>query len=361
MANGVKDVFCSRAIVFSLLMVIMAFAPLTSALDTDGDGVDDSTDDCPLAWGNSTVDRDGCPDRDGDGTSDVADPWVIQAGGFQKDNVQTMSNDQYISLFNFDGSKYMTAESTGWGGSSSGWMRIWDTSTKVNIKSVEFSGAYVHDVDWSPDGMYVAAVDDDDTLNTYYSSNVTPLFSVSTSVGNGDQPNEVAYSPDGTMIAVVIGRSGNGGTSGEVQIYNSLNGSEITSFTPGGEDRFYSVDWSPDGSRILVGGREDVWIYETTTWTENRSINTNRGANNAVAWAPDGNTIATCEEYENSGARVRLYQVSSGLQNWRYDTSTSCNDIEYSPDGTMVSASMRYYQSDGAKVQFSRSMQAVPQ
>jgi len=350
MANGVKDVFCSRAIVFSLLMVIMAFAPLTSALDTDGDGVDDSTDDCPLAWGNSTVDRDGCPDRDGDGTSDVADPWVIQAGGFQKDNVQTMSNDQYISLFNFDGSKYMTAESTGWGGSSSGWMRIWDTSTKVNIKSVEFSGAYVHDVDWSPDGMYVAAVDDDDTLNTYYSSNVTPLFSVSTSVGNGDQPNEVAYSPDGTMIAVVIGRSGNGGTNGEVQIYNSLNGSEITSFNPGSEDRFYSVDWSPDGSRILIGGREDVWIYETTTWTENRSINTNRGANNAVAWAPDGNTIATCEEYESSGARVRLYEVSSGLQNWKYDTSTSCNDVEYSPDGTMVSASMRYYQSDGAKV-----------
>ncbi|MDP6099575.1 MAG: hypothetical protein QF566_05300, partial [Candidatus Thalassarchaeaceae archaeon] len=66
---------------FSLLMITMGFASVVFASDTDGDGVDDSTDDCPLAWGNSTVDRDGCPDKDGDGTSDVADPWVIQAGG----------------------------------------------------------------------------------------------------------------------------------------------------------------------------------------------------------------------------------------------------------------------------------------
>ena len=342
MANGANRGSCSKAIIFSLLMISMVFATVVSASDTDGDGVDDSTDDCPLAWGNSTVDRDGCPDRDGDGTSDVTDPWVIQAGGFLKDSVQTSSSDHYVSLFNHDGSKYLTTE-------ESGWLRIWSVATQTNLKSVDTNG--IHDADWSPDGMYVAVVTDNDELEVYYSSNVTPHFSVSTDVGSGDQPNEVAYSPDGTMIAVVIGRSGNSGTNGEVQIYDSSDGSDITSFNPDSADRFYSVDWSPDGSRILIGGREDVWLYDTSTWTENRSINTNRGVINSLAWSPDGNTIAICEAWESSGARIRLYEVISGLENWKYDTSTSCNDIEYSPDGTQIAAGHTYYQSDGARVQ----------
>ncbi|RZD51068.1 MAG: hypothetical protein CXT67_08900, partial [Methanobacteriota archaeon] len=336
-----------RAIIISLALTLVFFAPLASAFDTDGDGFDDSVDDCPVAFGNSTVDRDGCPDRDGDGTSDFADPWVIQAGGFLEDNRQSMSDDQSVSLFNHDGSKYLTVEDTGGWGSSNGWLRIWDTATKVNVKSVEFSGDEIRDADWSPDGMFIAAITDDEELFAYYSSNVTPFFSVS--LGNGEQANEVAYSPDGTMIAVVISRSGNSG-SGEVQIYNSLNGSEITSFNPNSEINFYSVDWSPDSSRILIGGSEDVWIYNTGSWNVNRTINTNRGTNNAVAWSPDGITIATCEAYESSGARVRLYDVASGLENWVYDTSTSCLDVEYSPDGTQVFAAHHYYQSDGASL-----------
>ena len=287
---------------FFIALFILVSAPMLSisalAADTDGDGVEDHLDDCPVAEGNSTVDRVGCPDKDGDGTSDKNDPWVIQAGGFLEDSRQSMGDDQSHSLFNSDGSKYLTVEDTGGWGSSNGWLRIWDSITHTNLKSIEFSGESVQDADWSPDGMYVAAVVGDDTLQTYYSSNVSLLFSVSTDVGSGDQPNEVSYSPDGTMIAVVIGRSGNSGTNGEVQIYNSQNGAEISSFNPASADRFYSVDWSPDSSRILIGGREDIWVYETETWTQNASRNTNRGTINAVAWSPDGNSIAVCEAYE---------------------------------------------------------------
>ena len=53
----------------------------TQWLDTDGDGYYDnanpatSWDDCPGVWGNSTVDLQGCLDTDGDGVSDINDPW----------------------------------------------------------------------------------------------------------------------------------------------------------------------------------------------------------------------------------------------------------------------------------------------
>ena len=52
-------------------MLIMVLAPLASAADSDGDGFENSIDDCPWAAGLSNIDRDGCPDRDGDGTSDL--------------------------------------------------------------------------------------------------------------------------------------------------------------------------------------------------------------------------------------------------------------------------------------------------
>ena len=73
----------------ALLLVFLFLVSVTSlaaqAADSDGDGVQDSADDCPWAAGDSTVDRDGCPDRDGDGTSDFNDAWAIGNPNFQNE------------------------------------------------------------------------------------------------------------------------------------------------------------------------------------------------------------------------------------------------------------------------------------
>ena len=64
------------------LFFLMAISTFVSA-DSDGDGVSDSSDDCPFAYGTSSVDRDGCPDRDNDGTSDFNDGWAASNPNFQ--------------------------------------------------------------------------------------------------------------------------------------------------------------------------------------------------------------------------------------------------------------------------------------
>ena len=333
-----EDFICHRkGWTSSLLVLMLVFVSFNSAAtDTDGDGVDDSLDDCPVAEGNSTVDRTGCPDKDGDGTSDKNDPWTIQNGGFLQDLYQPSNDDFYASIFSNDGNYYLTSD-----GST---MRMWETATKQNLKSVAISG--ISDVAWSPNGTFVAASTNGDELKTYYSSNMTPLFSVDT---GGEDTHELEYSSDGTMIAVVGARDGNNG-DGQVEIFDSMNGTLIQSFEPGGEDQFYSVDWSPDGSRILIGGDEDIWVYETETWTQNETLNTNRGSLNAVAWSPDGNSIAVCEAYTGGGARVRMIDYHSMNQRWVYDTSTSCNSVAFSPDSTQVAAAHTYYQADGASI-----------
>ncbi|MCH1461886.1 MAG: hypothetical protein L7U25_05980, partial [Candidatus Poseidonia sp.] len=58
-------------------------------LDSDGDGISDAdatwtldngADACPLAYGNSTMDRIGCVDTDGDGYSDETNDWGLDLG-----------------------------------------------------------------------------------------------------------------------------------------------------------------------------------------------------------------------------------------------------------------------------------------
>ena len=49
-------------------------------LDNDGDGIGNSQDDCPFAAGNSSADRVGCLDSDGDGFSDIDSDWAEKNG-----------------------------------------------------------------------------------------------------------------------------------------------------------------------------------------------------------------------------------------------------------------------------------------
>ena len=134
------------------------FTPFTvlgvSAADTDGDGVEDHLDDCPLSPGNSTVDRDGCPDRDGDGTSDYNDRWTLPNTTFLEDSILTSGSDYSAVDHSPDGEFLLT-------GDENGWVRIWNISGKNNVLSVQMTydgqGRDISDVKWSPDGTMIAA------------------------------------------------------------------------------------------------------------------------------------------------------------------------------------------------------------
>ena len=335
------------------IILILLFTPfltvVASALDTDGDGVEDHLDDCPLASGDSTVDRDGCPDRDGDGTSDYNDRWTLPNTNFLEDTILSSNNDYYAVDHSPDGQFILT-------GDEDGWVRIWNLSTQSNVLSAQLTydgqGRAVSDVKWSPDGSLVAAtIDYGDILGIWYANNITQQNSISVDVGSNDNPANIAWSPDSSLLAVAIGRSGNGGTDGEVKIINVSTGTEVQALNPNGEDRFYSVDWSPDGSRMVVGGNDDMWIYETVNWQINRSMTGTAASNiNDIAWSPDGNYFATCEAWASSNSKAKMWNANTGVKVWEKTISTSCMDADISPDGRLVAFGASWYQSDGASV-----------
>lgn len=59
------------------VVIIMITPPSVVAEDSDGDGYDDSEDDCKETAGSSTDGTVGCPDEDGDGWSDEWDTFPM--------------------------------------------------------------------------------------------------------------------------------------------------------------------------------------------------------------------------------------------------------------------------------------------
>ncbi|MGB1678715.1 MAG: hypothetical protein ACPHFV_01590 [Poseidonia sp.] len=341
-----------RPLAFAMmLLMLVSVLPLASAADTDGDGVDDTVDDCPYAAGTSTVDLTGCPDRDGDGTSDLNDAWTSTNPNFAQD-FHISGTSAYAVDHNADGSLVAVAHGDR--------VRIIDASTfTVSVSSpdlVDGQNSYVTSLDWSPDDSYVAATLSDDTAVVMWANNLTVIHDGITHTGSSRTFSDVAFMANSTSFAVVDEASGGwgGGTcSGcSIMLVSVADGQIWREVTPGGNSGSYSsVAFSPDGSRMAVGGDGTAYLIETAGWTTVRAMNPGAGSNvNGIDFSPDGNAIAMCTAYDNGNSRLRVFNASSGASLFNQQATSSCYGTDISPDGTQVAFAIGYYSSDGGKL-----------
>ena len=116
----------SRRLGLGLFVTALLFATIgVQAADFDSDGVDDAVDDCIRSPGNSTQDRQGCPDRDGDGRSDIIDGVTIDTAPYYGLTSTDIGSNVYGVAFSPDGTLAAA-------GADNGNLRIYslDTSQK---------------------------------------------------------------------------------------------------------------------------------------------------------------------------------------------------------------------------------------
>ena len=140
--------------------------------------------------------------------------------------------------------------------------------------------------------------------------------------------SEIAYSPDGSRLAV-------GGSIG-IWIYDADTGAEVA-LIGGYTGGVNSVSFSPDGNTIVSGGQHQaVRFWDAAT---GNLINTlEHGRRNthvlSVAYSPDGNTIAS----GGSDGIARLWDAATGNLRNTFVHGREVNSVAFSPDGTTIAS-----------------------
>ena len=135
---------------------------------------------------------------------------------------------------------------------------------------------------------------------------------------------DVAFSPDGTLIATA------GGNNHSVVLWSTATGQRVRLFT--GSVVVNSMAFSPDGKLLATGSD----IFDLATGARLHDFG---GGAYDVAFSPDGSLIATANGYLPNG--VRLFSASTG-QLARQITGDYALALAFSPDGKQLAAASGY-------------------
>ncbi|PYI20500.1 YVTN repeat-like/Quino protein amine dehydrogenase, partial [Aspergillus violaceofuscus CBS 115571] len=208
-------------------------------------------------------------------------------------------------------------------------IKLWDTATGVEQRTLTGHADSVNSVAFSPDGRTLASASpNDETIklwNTATGVEQRPL------TGHSDSVNSVAFSPDGRTLA-------SASWDKTIKLWDMATGVEQRTLT-GHSNTVFSVTFSPDGRTLAsASADETIKLWDTATGVEQRTLTGHAGTVNSVTFSPDGRTLASASP---NAEIIKLWDTATGVeQRTLTGHSDSVNSVTFSPDGrTLASAS----------------------
>ncbi len=275
---------------------------------------------------------------------------------FYKATVVTQKSDALYTYLGHSGYVYAVAWSPNGSriasASADGTVQVWDATTGAtmgaNVVVHRGNLSSYSALAWSPDGKYIASSSATDptveiwnaatgaTTATYQLQGAAASVShigaaLKLSGGCGTGVYQVAWSPDGTRLALAGGYQ----THGIVEVLNALTGNILLTYTAHASC-VDALSWSHNGKYIVTGsfdGTANIWDAKTgKTLYQYATTGTNDIVENAT-WSPDDQ-------------RVALSILGQGISVWnpfhnqktQFATGTDVFQTAWSPDGQRLAA-----------------------
>jgi WD40 repeat protein len=145
---------------------------------------------------------------------------------------------------------------------------------------------------------------------------------------------DATFSPDGAWVAYV---SDNPGRDFRGHIVDVASKSQITNLP--GSGTAYAVDFSPDGTKLALGGITDypdgaIWLYDTADWQLIYELPVKGQTVTDLAFSPDGGRLYS----SGTDGRIRVWNVAEKTMLNNFQKGRQANRIALSPEGSFLAS-----------------------
>lgn len=231
--------------------------------------------------------------------------------------------ETYAASFSQDGSKVFSGSEC-----SPSYLRVFNTSDGAITWDYAVGGSLmcIQGVKLSTDGTHAAAIEEMGNLLIFDYSGTTPSL-VSTIPTGTFGAFALDFSPDGSRIVV-------GCTDKKAMIYRVSDGALLHSFVANGT-WVMAVDWSADGKFIATGGNDNAVKIWDSTGVLQKTLTGHTGATQAVRFSSNGSFVV-------SGAKddkVKIWDVATGTVVRTLNGHTGdVTSVDVSDDGSLVAS-----------------------
>jgi WD40 repeat protein/tRNA A-37 threonylcarbamoyl transferase component Bud32 len=216
-------------------------------------------------------------------------------------------------------------------GSADRSIKLWDTSSGKEVRTLTGHTDRVTSVAFSPDGKRLASGSADRTVKLWDTATGQELLSLASHTA---RVNCVAFSPVGRHIA-------GGSEGGSVHVWDAHTGQTITKFQQHA-DGVCGVAFNPDGTRLASASRTGIKVWMPLTGEVVIDLDSS-WTTGGVAFCPDGKWLASGQ------SPVQAQDPKGSVKVWDLDTRKPVFAVElpgvfvtqvtFSPDGTSFASS----------------------